>query len=162
MKAFCKKCHEEYSMKRKLLGYLECVNCSETPKVSGVQITYHKTGNTIQVVKDPEVAAEFVAKSTRSGFGALKGMTGSWKRPVREVNIEPRKVKPCIRVYSSIISKKKIVTNYSDEEVGPVILDILQNEGKDEAIKKLEQEFQSLRLSPEWRKRLLFIINSKE
>jgi hypothetical protein len=148
--------------KRRELGYSNCVKCSTEEKWSGVQVVHHKTGNEIQVVKDPEVAAEFVAKSTRSGFGALKGMTGSWKRPVREVNTEPRKVKPCTRVYSSIISKKKIVTNYSDEEVGPVILDILQNEGKDEAIKKLEQEFQSLKLSPEWRKRLLFIINSKE
>jgi hypothetical protein len=67
--------------KRLALGYRVCLGCSKEPRWSGVPIINHKTGNEIQIVKDPEVAAEFMAKSARTGFGTLKGMSSSYKRP---------------------------------------------------------------------------------
>jgi hypothetical protein len=45
----------------------------------------HKTGNEVQIVKDPEVAQEFMAKSARVGFGTLRGISGGYKpRPKKE------------------------------------------------------------------------------
>jgi hypothetical protein len=63
------------------LGYRVCIDCSCEPRWSGVPIINHKTGNEIQIIKDPEVAAEFMAKSARTGFGTLRGMSSGYKRP---------------------------------------------------------------------------------
>lgn len=72
MIAHCKKCGEEMPVKRKELGYTECIKCSTATKWAGVPVINHKTGNEIQVVKDPEVAAEFMALSNRAGFGHFR------------------------------------------------------------------------------------------
>jgi len=76
----CKKCLEAMNSKRWELGYRICVACSNEPKWSGVPVINHKTGNEIQIVKDPDVAAEFLAKSARTGFGTLRGMSKSYKK----------------------------------------------------------------------------------
>jgi hypothetical protein len=51
-----------------------CVNCSTESRWSAVPIIHHKTGNTIEVVKDPEVAKEFHRLSSRAGYGSMRGM----------------------------------------------------------------------------------------
>lgn len=51
-----------------------CVQCSTESKVSAIPVIHHKTGNEIQIVSDPEVAAEFHKLSSRAGFGTLRGM----------------------------------------------------------------------------------------
>lgn len=148
-------------MQRKKMGYLECVNCSETPRVSGVQLTYHKTGNTIQVVKDPEVAAEFIAKSTRCGFGTLRGMVGSWKKPTVKAQRTKKKVEVLQpKSFTVVVSKKKVEAVYKDQELGPQILMKLDTEGKDSAISMIEEEFRKMNLSPVARKQLLHVVES--
>jgi hypothetical protein len=78
----CKHCNREINLKRFELGYKTCLECSTEPRFSGVPVINHKTGNEIQIVKDPEVAAEFMAKSARTGYGTLRGMSLRYKKQV--------------------------------------------------------------------------------
>lgn len=55
-----------------------CVNCSTAQPVGAIDIIYHKTGNTIQVV-DREVANRVNRSARRSGFGAMQLGRGSSK-----------------------------------------------------------------------------------
>lgn len=52
----------------------KCVKCSDETKFSAVHVIHHKTGNEVQIVKNPETAAEFQRLSARAGFGTLRGM----------------------------------------------------------------------------------------
>lgn len=54
---------------------VHCVACSQVKAVGCVDIVYHKTGNTIQVM--PKEQADAVNRSAkRSGFGSLAAMRG--------------------------------------------------------------------------------------
>ena len=53
---------------RVALGYTTCVKCSTVQPYGCVQITYHKTGNTIQIM--PKEQAKRIRKlSARRGYG---------------------------------------------------------------------------------------------
>ena len=73
----CIKCKEKIDDRRiKALPQTKvCVNCSTTEAVSCVDITYHKTGNTIQIM-DKESADKINKMAKRSGFGIMAGMKG--------------------------------------------------------------------------------------
>ena len=73
----CKVCSEPIPAVRIqcIPGVDTCVKCSEESKYSAIPIIHHKTGNTIEIIKDPEVAKEFRKVSTRAGFGTMRGMT---------------------------------------------------------------------------------------
>lgn len=158
--AICKSCGNHLPDKRKEMGYSVCVSCSTENKWSAVPIVHHKTGNTIQVVKDPDVAAEFIAKSTRCGFGALRGMVGSWKKPSKMSNHKRKVEIQQPRSFSVIIDKKKVEVNYRDDEIATKVLQALDSRGTEVATQMVEQEFTSMNLSPIGRKQLLHIIES--
>ena len=62
------KCGNIIPPQRLALGYTECVNCSSTEAYGCVAITYHKTGNTIQIM--PKAQAARIRKLTaRRGYG---------------------------------------------------------------------------------------------
>jgi len=62
------KCKNIIPPQRIALGYTVCVNCSSTEAYGCVNITYHKTGNTIQVL--PKAQAARIRKlSARRGYG---------------------------------------------------------------------------------------------
>ena len=44
---------EPMPQKRVELGYSICVECSTEKRFGAVPVTNHKTGNTIEVIKDP-------------------------------------------------------------------------------------------------------------
>ncbi len=69
----CSKCDAEIPLKRVQLGYLECVNCSDTESYGFVNIINHKTGNTVQPM--PKKQADIINKfGDRKRFGTvLKG-----------------------------------------------------------------------------------------
>jgi len=90
----CNTCHKDINAKRWNLGFRVCVNCSNEPQWTCVPIINHKTGNEIQIVKDPEVAAEFMAKTARTGYGTMRGVSSSYKKPVmasKKVELLPDK-----------------------------------------------------------------------
>tara|TARA_R110001583_G_C5587409_1_gene403452 strand:- start:654 stop:1196 length:543 start_codon:yes stop_codon:yes gene_type:complete len=73
----CTKCKENIDTRRlKALPKTKvCVNCSTEDYVSCVDVIYHKTGNTIQIM-DKESADKINKLAKRSGFGIMAGMKG--------------------------------------------------------------------------------------
>jgi hypothetical protein len=116
--AKCKNCKNNFPLKRYEMGYRICTECSAEPKWSAVPIINHKTGNEVQIVKDPEDAAEFLAKSARIGFGTMRGMSSSYKR-------KPT-VKTSIKLIletaptDKVIARKPLPNQY--EEVGDLVM----------------------------------------
>jgi len=73
----CKSCRTTIPAQRLrvLPGTLHCASCSSEEPVGCVDIVYHKTGNTIQIM--PREQAQAINKSARrSGFGSLASMRG--------------------------------------------------------------------------------------
>ena len=152
------KCGKNIPELRVKKGYKTCVSCSTESKWSGVQVVHHKTGNETQIIKDPEVAADFIAKSARSGYGTLKGVTGSQKKAKTYIR-ESKKVEPVIvKPVDRVISRKKVETNYKDEEIASQVFSLIDKQEFDIAKDLIEKNFQSLNLSPTARKQLLFFI----
>lgn len=140
------KCGNTIPQHRLNLGYTVCVDCSTEVAWSAIHVVHHKTGNEIQVVKDPEVAAEFHAKSQRTGFGALKGITGSYKRRVAPVNPNPVKPKeePAAPPPTVVVSRRPMPLDF--EGVGRSVMDALEVGGKVQALALVEQAQKEYRL----------------
>lgn len=73
---YCKHCDTEIPAARlKLLPHTQfCVKCSDEEKWSAVHVIHHKTGNEIEVVKNADTAKQFKKMSTRSTYGAIRGL----------------------------------------------------------------------------------------
>ncbi len=66
----CNKCKKTIVQGRVDLGYKVCLNCSTVESYGCVAITYHKTGNTIQIM--PKEQAKRIRKLTeRRGYGTM-------------------------------------------------------------------------------------------
>jgi hypothetical protein len=100
------KCGQHIPSKRLELGYSVCVECSSEPAWSCSALTYHKTGNTIEIIKDPELAYNINQMASRKSFGVMKGITGSWTRYRKptEGHTKPQKVD----LTGQIISEKRV------------------------------------------------------
>jgi len=74
----CKQCKNKIQKQRlyALPKTKVCVSCSTTEAVSCVDVIYHKTGNTIQIM-DKQSADKINKLAKRSGFGIMSGMKGS-------------------------------------------------------------------------------------
>jgi hypothetical protein len=74
----CSECQEVIPKGRlKILPETKvCVDCSTAEAVSCVDVVYHKTGNTIQIM-DKQSADKINKLAKRSGFGIMSGMKGS-------------------------------------------------------------------------------------
>ncbi len=132
----CKTCLEAMNPKRLELGYRTCINCLDEPKWSSVPVINHKTGNEIQIVKDPEVAAEFMAKSARVGFGTLRGMSSSYKR---KTTTQPRKIEPIPDKIPPTreLSRRPLPNEF--EAVGFEIMNLLETATADLAYEHIEK-----------------------
>jgi hypothetical protein len=111
----------------------------------------------IQVVKDPKVAAEFMALSHRAGFGAFQG------RSLPDINEahdpSPFSGEAPAKIPDKVVGRKIDTSRYDDENVCIAVLETLDTQGREAAVALLEKEFQSLRISPDCRKRMLVILN---
>ena len=66
----CKKCNKDIVQGRVDLGYKVCVDCSTIEFYSTIAITYHKTGNTIQIMSKKQ--SKRIRKLTeRRGYGTM-------------------------------------------------------------------------------------------
>ena len=64
------KCGRNIPQVRVNLGYKTCVACSTTQPYGCISLTYHKTGNTIQIM--PKEQAKRIRKLTeRRGYGTM-------------------------------------------------------------------------------------------
>ena len=64
------KCKNIIPMQRVNLGYKVCVGCSKTEKYGCSAITYHKTGNSIQIMSSSD-AAKIAKMTQRRGYGTM-------------------------------------------------------------------------------------------
>ena len=70
MKKYCKQCKDIIPQARLELGYTSCVNCSTIEPYGCISLTYHKTGNTIQIL--PKAQAKRIRKlPERRGYGTM-------------------------------------------------------------------------------------------
>lgn len=76
----CRKCIKQIEEPRIKLGYDTCKKCSDTKKYGVVGINVHKTGNSCQIIKDPDIAASINEASRRTGFGVSRGVKGNTKK----------------------------------------------------------------------------------
>lgn len=113
----CTKCKNEIPAKRIELGYTECVNCSTTEAYGCVDIVYHKTGNTIQIM-DKETAEAIKKASRRSGFGVMRGMLSGKSSKEKLDIVKISKVEPFI-----------MPTEEDFNKVGAEAMDILESDG---------------------------------
>jgi hypothetical protein len=66
----CIKCNTIIPEGRVKLGYKVCVQCSTVEQYGCAPITYHKTGNSIQIMSSKDAAT--IAKLTRrKGYGTM-------------------------------------------------------------------------------------------
>jgi hypothetical protein len=66
----CIKCNTIIPEGRVKLGYKVCVQCSTVEQYGCAPITFHKTGNSIQIMSSKDAAA--IAKLTRrKGYGTM-------------------------------------------------------------------------------------------
>ena len=64
------KCNNIIPIQRVNLGYKSCINCSKTERYGCVPITYHKTGNSIQIMSSSD-AAKIAKMTRRKGYGTM-------------------------------------------------------------------------------------------
>lgn len=65
----CKKCKAKLPAARISLGFIHCVECSDVDTYGCVDIVYHKTGNTVQVMSKEQAAS--INKHSRKRFGTV-------------------------------------------------------------------------------------------
>jgi hypothetical protein len=152
------KCGIEIPQKRIDLGYKSCVNCSTESRWSIVPVNYHKTGNTAEIIKDPEVAADFLFLSQRKSFGVLRGMTSARRKPTNTIKTEtkPRiKEKPYNPVLSVV---DRHMPKYEFEEVGTESMEILETKGIEASLKHIEESLNTRRIFKKQAEQLTEII----
>ena len=144
----CKTCQEPIHPNRlKALPHTTtCVNCSDVQGVACVDIVYHKTGNTIQIM-DKESAKVINKASKRTGFGSLKALKGgSGGDGLKNVKTG--------------IYKMRIPPNLNDfEKVGEEVMKFVEFKEKEDAIEHLRIAFDKGRVNFAQQNQLLAIIN---
>ena len=105
-------------------------------------VIHHKTGNEIEIVKDPEVAADFFAKSARVGFGTLRGLRGSGpKRAPSSTGpraLPPKPVPPSREVRTPLPNEW--------EAVGSECMQLLEKAGAQAALAHVEKSLLERRI----------------
>ena len=136
-------CGVEIHSKRSELGYKKCLECSTEKKWGVIPITYHKTGNTIEIVKDPDLANTINAMSKRTGFGVMKGLTSSYKHTINKESPAPKQLPEKILIDREI-SRTKLESDWYI--VGEESVEIAENSGIDTALAYINIAFDQKRI----------------
>jgi hypothetical protein len=150
------KCGSEIPQKRFEMGYRTCTSCSNEPRWTIVPVNYHKTGNTAEIIKDPEVAADFLFQSQRKNFGVLRGMTSSRSRKTENVHREKRQIETSPAMKSTV--KDRYLPVYDFENVGLETMDILESRGSESAIIHIQKSLEERRIFKKQANQLIEIV----
>jgi hypothetical protein len=144
----CKNCQEPINPARlaALPHTTTCVNCSDVQGVACVDIVYHKTGNTIQIM-DKDSAKAINKASKRTGFGSLKALKGG----SGDGRIETK-----LGVYKMRIPPP-IENCY--ESVGEEMMKFVEFKEKEEAINLLNESLSKSKITSSQYGKLLTIVN---
>lgn len=145
----CIHCKNEIQTQRliALPSTKTCTGCSTTEQVGCVDITYHKTGNTIQVM-DKESAAKINKLAQRAGYGIMRGLRGG-STPQSKTKLT-----------STSGFTMRIPTREDFERAGETVMNILDIKGKDSAIKYIDEVLESRMISGSDSRQLKEIVNT--
>ena len=124
-----------------------CTECSTIEQVGCVDICYHKTGNTIQVM-DKESAAKINKLSQRAGYGIMRGLRGG-STP-----------KSTTKITGNSGRVMRMPTRQDFENAGKRVMDILELKDKDSAIKYIDEVLESRMISGSHHRQLKEIVNT--
>jgi hypothetical protein len=130
----CKSCYNKLPQKRIELGFKHCVNCSTEDAYGTVDITYHKTGNTVQHV-DKATAKNINKAARRNTYGSNLGQIGKGGHTefARKINIG---------CSTSFIGSQKTFERIGEEAM--LKLDLL---GLDKALDFIKRKHESLSIN---------------
>lgn len=154
------KCGNIIPKARVKLGYKSCVKCSEEEKWSCNPLTFHKTGNTIEIIKDRELAMEVAAKASRPNYGVMKGVTGNYHKNPNTIN-KPKKIETeSEKEFIVVRSRKKVdPSTYEFDAVGQeAFLMAEKNKSISEIESYLADQVQKIRISPQQKKQIIKIL----
>jgi len=110
----CISCDSDFPNVRISLGYKECTSCSTIDTYGCVDIVYHKTGNTVQVMS--KSAAADVNKYKRRGFGTM--LKGGSKSSIYNPKNSKHGVSTCVIGNETLFN-----------QVGEISMSLFENKG---------------------------------
>lgn len=138
------KCGKLIPEKRVEMGYKNCVDCSTVEKYGSVDIIYHKTGNTIEILP-AEDARKINELTKRRGFGSMAAMRGGSGGGGISVGAS--------RTYP---------TRADFDKVGNEAMKEYEDFGIEEALKVIESYYSKEKITPLQRKNLIAIFEHLE
>lgn len=144
----CIKCQSEIPAQRiKILPNTKtCTNCSDEEAVGAVDIVYHKTGNTIQIM-DKKSADSINKSARRTGFGSLRAMKGGSGGSDTSVKLG---TKMCI---------PRQPTQEDFEIVGKEMMNLIEWEDRDNIIVMLDSKLNNRTISSAHYRKLITILD---
>jgi len=144
----CIKCKSEIPEKRiKILPNTKtCTECSDVEAVGAVDIVYHKTGNTIQIM-DKQSADSINKSARRSGFGSLRAMKGGSGGSDTKVKLGTTMIVP------------RRPTQEDFESTGKQMMDLIDWQDRDKILEFLNNKLSSRTISIDHFRKLLNILD---
>ena len=144
----CIKCKSKIPEQRiKILPSTKtCTECSDEEAVGAVDIVYHKTGNTIQIM-DKKSADSINKSARRSGFGSLRAMKGGSGGGDMKVTLGTKMAIP------------RQPTQDDFEAVGKKMMELLEWEDRDGIIKMLDSKLNNRTIAVAHYRKLINILN---
>jgi hypothetical protein len=144
----CIKCNSEIAAQRiKILPNTKtCTICSDEEAFGAVNIVYHKTGNTIQIM-DKHSADSINKSARRSGFGSLRAMKGgSGGSDVKA------------KLGTTVFIPRK-PTQEDFESTGKKMMDFIDWKDREEVIEFLDDELSNRNISTAHYRKLVNILD---
>ena len=146
----CLKCNANKIPQGRIdLGFNVCVECSTVEAVSCVDITYHKTGNTIQIT-DKATADRLNKLSQRSGYGIMRGLRSGKAPKSTPTKITKNKRPP---------RKFREYTHDDLQSVLKVAMEYMELDMRKKAIQHVELSLESNRINGTQRRKAMEILN---
>lgn len=148
----CKNCDKDIPQKRIELGFKKCVNCSDTEKYGVVDVVYHKTGNTVEIM-DAKSAEAINKAAKRSGYGVMRGMTKGGSKSVSSYN-------PNGRNKGTGASTSFVGNEISFDKVGEKAMLFFEVDGIDSAFEVIEKAFKNMEINLYQRNKLFQVFEN--
>jgi len=148
----CKNCDKDIPQKRIELGFKKCVNCSDTEKYGVVDVVYHKTGNTVEIM-DAKSAEAINKAAKRSGYGVMRGMTKGGSKSVSSYN-------PNGKNKGTGASTSFVGNEISFDKVGEKAMLFFEVDGIDSAFKVIEKAFKNMEINLYQRNKLFQVFEN--
>ena len=141
----CISCNSDLPNVRISLGYKECTSCSTVDTYGCVDIVYHKTGNTVQIMS--KAAAAEINKHKSRGFGTM--LKGGSKSSTYNPKGSKYGVSTCVIGNDTFYNK-----------VGEISMSLFENKGIDAAFKYIERAVNNYEINKNQAFKLKSIFNS--